>query len=1151
MKKQSNTLRIIRLATLALSFAACPFFTGTSFAGTLYVSQASPQDGPGTNWPTAFHTIQSAINGAGSGDLVLVTNGTYNAGATEINSMSNRVALTKAISVESVNGPEYTLIEGAGPSGTNAVRCVYINAGELAGFTLTHGHTQASGNSPQRSGGGVWFDSGGTVSNCIICGNTNIFEGGGAYCNEGGTLINCTVRNNAANYGGGVYCKNNGTLINCILAANTAEHQGGGAVCGQGGTFNNCTISGNSTDELGGGLYCFNEGTLNNCILWGNIGSNEGNWERYGTSMSFSHCCTTPSFGTGCITNDPLFVSSSDTHLQFLSPCINAGTNMPWMDGATDREGNPRIFNEQVDIGALEFPEIVVTTLPATDLLNDMATFNGTVNPNDTETSAWFEWGSTRNGDYSNRTESINVGGGTTNVAIDLSDLPPGIHYHYRIVATNSLMEACGQEQTFWTPAIDFRAPAFLTLEQGSNFVDLTTIHTTPLAIAAGVYHSLALRVDGSVVGWGDNSYTNIPAGATNVVAIAAGGSHSLALRADGSVVGWGDNFYGQTNIPASVTNVVAIAAGGSHSLALRADGSVVGWGWNYHDQTTIPSSVYNFLPLTTNGVVDTAVLGTYVLTYSTTNSLGAVGTASRTVVVATLPTVTTEPATGIGVSRATLQGSANPRASETQAWFEYGLGASYGQETPTVPLDITTNAQSFSTFKEELLPWMTYHYRAVATNGLGRTDGSDRTFTLLPPSFGAPSLSAPDDLSLPQGGGTSVWFTAAPAGVDVRVACNNPILLPENSLVLAGSSLGITPDPTHSGSAQITLTASDGMQSASQTFTLTVVPVDPSQLLNLEAQPVSGEAWRLKMYDDGTASTNYVVEYRPDLSPTSTWTAAANVLDLGGGEYELDLAAAQGDAGFYRIKGFRMLQGGFASTEFETEEGRTVAGVVVVFNSIFSGELAYSWTDELGSNYTDTVPVNGTTVVIPLPEAILSDDAGVGLLEHLTLQLDAGTGYVRSGNTASRVTIEENDADWQGVIETECGMLGFTLAMLQDNGTFNGRIQSDGFGFFPTNILVQLLFSDNAFTAVAKNIPLAVYTDDPMGYLDLRLDAANSSGETNVSSGSIEGEATLVVKVPGLSHLDAAQTVPFVLDRPPTAASTNEISLYSTSEGE
>ena len=127
------------------------------------------------------------------------------------------------------------------------------------------------------------------------------------------------------------------------------------------------------------------------------------------------------------------------------------------------------------------------------------------------------------------------------------------------------------------------------------------------VALAAGGYHSLALQPDGSVIGWGGRYYDYDPASisssATNVVAIAAGGGvrydiegnpiyfgHSLALRADGKVVGWGDDFYGQRDISAAENHdLVAIAAGFGHSLALRADGTAIGWGWDGHDQRTIP----------------------------------------------------------------------------------------------------------------------------------------------------------------------------------------------------------------------------------------------------------------------------------------------------------------------------------------------------------------------------------------------------------------------------------------------------------------------------------------------------------------------------------------------------------------------------------
>ena len=63
--------------------------------------------------------------------------------------------------------------------------------------------------------------------------------------------------------------------------------------------------------------------------------------------------------------------------------------------------------------------------------------------------------------------------------------------------------------------------------------------------------------------------------------AIAAGQTHSLALRSNGTVVAWGDNTHGRflAKIPATTTGVMAIAGGAGHSLALKSDGAVVAGG--------------------------------------------------------------------------------------------------------------------------------------------------------------------------------------------------------------------------------------------------------------------------------------------------------------------------------------------------------------------------------------------------------------------------------------------------------------------------------------------------------------------------------------------------------------------------------------------
>jgi alpha-tubulin suppressor-like RCC1 family protein len=112
---------------------------------------------------------------------------------------------------------------------------------------------------------------------------------------------------------------------------------------------------------------------------------------------------------------------------------------------------------------------------------------------------------------------------------------------------------------------------------------------TNAVAIAAGDEHGLALRSDGTVVGFGFNGYgqtigsskshsenadgvVNINGQVlSNVVAIAAGGNHSLALKSDGSVVGWGTHV-----VPTGLSNIAAIATGYNYSMGVTRDGTVL-----------------------------------------------------------------------------------------------------------------------------------------------------------------------------------------------------------------------------------------------------------------------------------------------------------------------------------------------------------------------------------------------------------------------------------------------------------------------------------------------------------------------------------------------------------------------------------------------
>ena len=136
--------------------------------------------------------------------------------------------------------------------------------------------------------------------------------------------------------------------------------------------------------------------------------------------------------------------------------------------------------------------------------------------------------------------------------------------------------------------------------------VRITGIDGRIIALSSGIsYHMLALTDDGKIWAWGNNAGGELGDGTTedrtspvqvvpeldNVVAVAAGGWHSLALKADGTVWTWGSNDYGQlgdgttTNrsapVQVDIDDVASVAAGNFHSLVVKKDGTVWSWGRN------------------------------------------------------------------------------------------------------------------------------------------------------------------------------------------------------------------------------------------------------------------------------------------------------------------------------------------------------------------------------------------------------------------------------------------------------------------------------------------------------------------------------------------------------------------------------------------
>ena len=156
--------------------------------------------------------------------------------------------------------------------------------------------------------------------------------------------------------------------------------------------------------------------------------------------------------------------------------------------------------------------------------------------------------------------------------------------------------------------------------------------------VAAGGAFTVALKYDGTVWTWGNNTNGELGRGdknsvyspvqvksadgnsyLTDIIFVSAGSNHTLALRKDGTVWTWGLNTYGQlgnntttgSSLPVQVkiangdlnlTNVVSISAGYQHNIALRKDGTVWAWGRNGGGQLGNSNTNNQLLPVQVKG---------------------------------------------------------------------------------------------------------------------------------------------------------------------------------------------------------------------------------------------------------------------------------------------------------------------------------------------------------------------------------------------------------------------------------------------------------------------------------------------------------------------------------------------------------------------
>ena len=393
----------------------------------------------------------------------------------------------------------------------------------------------------------------------------------------------------------------------------------GGGICNSGTLgLNSCTVVSNSAGGAsfggGGGLGGFGgygvppapngaNGAAGISGCPGTAGNGGGLW-RASELLNTIVALNSPDNVQGAFTNVGTNLIDIDPKVEFLnnnggptftcallpdSPAINAGTGfgVPTFD----QRGLPRPQGAAVDIGAFEYERLV----PCRFVLSS-------------NNAGFGPAGST------SAVAVIAVAGcswtvGNTNEWITIDSGNPGVGtgvLNYAVQPNPSTNSRMGllfvADQIFIVTQAGLAPPVQDGIVAwGANDFGQFNIPAgldNVIAVAAGVYHNLALKADGAVVAWGGNQFgeSDVPVELSSIVAIAAGWSTSLALKRDGTVLGWGWSGVEGCR-PPGLSNVVAIAAGWDHVLALKADGNVVAWG-DYGPQTNVPPSLTNVVAI-------------------------------------------------------------------------------------------------------------------------------------------------------------------------------------------------------------------------------------------------------------------------------------------------------------------------------------------------------------------------------------------------------------------------------------------------------------------------------------------------------------------------------------------------------------------------
>ncbi len=454
---------------------------------------------------------------------------------------------------------------------------------------------------------------------------------------------------------------------------------------------------------------------------------------EYGLSTSYGATASAVNVGSG----------TSNVGVQaILNPIISNGA-FHYRVVATN--GSYTTYGQDVAFNTLAAPPSA-TTNAASNITSGSATLNATVNPNNSSTTVYFQFGLSTS--YGANTSSVSIGSGTTAVSVPAATGPiiPNGTIHYRVVATNSGGTSYGQDVTFNTLA----APPVVTTNAAtnisSNFADFNaTVNpnnsSTTVYFQFGLSTSYGSNTTTASIGSGTIS-SSVQTGSGSIVSGGAFHYRAVATNSGGTTYGQDVTFNTPAAAPAATTGAATNITSGSAILnaSVNPNNSATtayfefGLSTSYGAATPASSvgSGTTSLPVqaSTGSIAPGSTFHYRVVAYNdggTTYGQDATFTTSGAT-----PLPITSPATGVTSSAATLNGLVNPNNFTTTSYFEYGTGTSYGTATSSVVLSAGSSAAPVQAQINGLTAGTSYHYRVVAYSSNGTSYGQDATFTTL-----------------------------------------------------------------------------------------------------------------------------------------------------------------------------------------------------------------------------------------------------------------------------------------------------------------------------------------------------------------------------------------------------------------------------------